>query len=366
MEKNDEREMLPIKNNRVWLAAGSVILLLCLAVIITFKKSGINSYNQTAFVMGTVFQISIETTGEDPTPKLIEKGNELERNTLSWRIDDSEVARINSFAGNKDGYPLSEEMENILTKCFEISEYTDGDFDVTIGALTRLWDIDSWASGENGRDTEEFVPPSQEDIQRALKYCGYDKVRIHEHRIYLPEGMSLDLGSVGKGLYLDDCRRILEEDVQNKSSLREGRSEENAYQSGIISAGGSILTCGKKKGTDDWNVGITDPFDSSQLYGSITVSENMCVSTSGPYERFVEYNGVRYHHILDPKTGYPAESDLESVTIVSEDGLISDALSTACFVGGAEKASDYADHYEADIFMIDDVGNEKGTIIINY
>ena len=324
------------------IAAVAVVLILILAVSPVSDRS--KSYEQTAFAMGTVFQISLRSSGDDPTPGLIELANELDRDILSYRSDTSEIARINSTAGKAEGCELSEDMEEIITQCLAISQQTDGAFDITIGALTKLWNIDGWASGDLEADGLEFVPPTESEIKDALSKCGYEKVRIENHRIYLPKGMSLDLGAVGKGIYLDRCAEY----VQGTS--------------GIISAGGSVRTCGKKGGTNDWNVGITDPFDKSQMYGKISVPMDLCISTSGPYERCVYYNNERYHHILDPKTGYPVNTDLESVTIVSPGGLICDALSTACFVTGEEKAKELALSYGADILMIRSDGSQTGTI----
>ncbi len=348
IEGSNEKNKTKKINTRGVLTVASVILLLAFAIFFTWEQNRFHSYEQTAFVMGTVFQIALEAEGEDPTPELIRLGNELEKETLSYRVDTSEIAAINQSAGSSDGYELSSEMEDILMKCLTISEQTDGAFDITIGTLTKLWDIDGWASGDNEAEGREFSPPSEEEIRKALEISGYEKVRLDDHRIYMPEGMSLDLGAIGKGIYLDSCGKLL--DVSTR---------------GIISAGGSIRTCGKKSDSQDWNVGITDPFSRSDIYGSIPVSENLCVSTSGPYERYVEYNNKRYHHILDPHTGYPVETDIASVTIVSDSGIISDALSTACFVTGEKKALELSEKYGADILIIKDDGSQTGTISVS-
>ncbi|MBE5844350.1 MAG: FAD:protein FMN transferase [Butyrivibrio sp.] len=327
------------------IAAVSVLILLGMITVLYYLPRWQNkTYNQTAFVMGTVFSFSLEGK-EDPTSELLQLGNSLEKDTLSRRVKDSEIAQINASAGDENGYPLSEEMEELLTTCFDISKKSEGAFDITLGALISLWDIDGWASGERG-DAKDFRPPSKADISSALECCGYEKVRIENHRIYLPEGMIIDLGAVGKGLYLDKCRGELSGNIN-----------------GIVSAGGSILTVGEKGDGSDWKVGITNPFEDG-LYATAVLGSDKCVSTSGNYERFVEYEGVDYHHILDPKTGYPAwikdseeDSDdqkvgVASVTIVSDSGLLSDALSTACFVLGEEKALELSAEYGAEIFII--------------
>ena len=335
------------------LIGGASVLILLLMVLLLYylPKWQTRAYNQTTFVMGTVFSISLEGK-EDPTVELVNLGNSLERDLLSRRIETSEIARINASAGDPKGYPLSQEMEELLGTCLDISEKSGGAFDITLGTVIELWDIDGWASGERG-DVEAFTPPGTDEIAKAMENCGYQKVRIADHRIYLPEGMILDLGAVGKGLYLDKCREMAKEDVR-----------------GIVSAGGSILTVGDKADGSDWKVGITNPFG-EELYGTAFTKGYKCVSTSGNYERFVEYDGVRYHHILDPATGYPAwvvfdsnnelpdssGTGIASVTIVSESGLLSDALSTACYVLGEDKGMELANTYDADILIIRNDGS---------
>ncbi len=344
---NENKPYIVINKKTIFTAA--LVMLVFAASFFAWNGNRSRKYDQTAFVMGTVFNVSLATNGEDPTPELINIGNELDKKVLSWRSESSEIAAINSSAGSVEGYELSEDMEALIVQCLKMSAQTDGAFDITVGALTKLWDIDGWASGENEADGAEFVPPSKEEIDEALNVCGYEKVKVEDHRIYLPYGMSLDLGAVGKGIYLDKCKDTFDNNV-----------------SGIVSAGGSILTCGKKPDGGKWNIGINDPFGTKDIYGSIEVDGEICVSTSGPYERFVTYEGVKYHHILDPHTGYPADTDLSSVTIVSQSGLISDALSTACFVLGEKGAYEIAEEYGAEIYTISNDGSEGGTITLRH
>ena len=179
-------------------ALGSVLVVIAFALLFVISDHRIKTYSQTAFIMNTVFQISLDTSGDDPTVDLVNLGNTMEKESLSRRISTSEIAKINRSAGTTDGYLLSGDMEELLSRCFQLSEDTGGAFDITLGALISLWDIDSYAAGD--KDEADFVPPSDGEIQKALEYCGYDKVRIEDHRIYMPKWMSLDLGSVGKGI----------------------------------------------------------------------------------------------------------------------------------------------------------------------
>ena len=157
----------------------------------------------------------------------------------------------------------------------------------------------------------------------------------------MPRGMSLDLGAVGKGISCDNLRDKLK-------SLN--------ISGAVISVGGSIVTYGRKPDGSAWNVGIVNPHDTSSYIGTLTLTGDWSVSTSGDYERYVEADGIRYHHIIDPETGYPADAGLSSVTVMSHYGALSDALSTACFVLGTEKAQDLLEQYDAYAVMVEHSG----------
>lgn len=158
----------------------------------------------------------------------------------------------------------------------------------------------------------------------------------------IPAEMQLDLGAVGKGVALDEILKTLEAHPEVSGA--------------VISVGGSILTYGSKPEGGAWQIAVTDPLDPSESVGVLTLDGGHCVSTSGDYERYVEVDGVRYHHILDPRTGSPAHSDVAGVTIVTKDGFLSDALSTACFVLGQEEGQKLLEKYDAEGLFIDHEG----------
>lgn len=272
--------------------------------------------------------------------QIMEEMDFLEKEMLSWRQEGSQVYEINAQAGADQGTELSEELLTILKKLWQVSEDSEGALDVTVGEVTRLWNIDSYAA-ERGVDTG-FQIPSSEQLSEALQDTGYEKVTFDENRIYLPEGMELDLGAVGKGIA---CDRILD-----------CLMEQEKVTGAVISVGGSILTYGEKPDGTPWNVGITNPQDTSSSLGSLLLYGKWCVSTSGDYERYVEVDGVRYHHIMDPAVGYPADSGLSSVTVLGKDGCLADALSTACFVLGEEKGRALLQKYEAEAVFVDHEG----------
>ncbi len=298
--------------------------------------------------MGTVVQQTVYASreaAESFNDKSMALLRELEQEELSWRLETSEVWRINASSGNGEGCGISEEMAALLEDCLELYERSDGAFDVTLGPLTRLWNIDKWAAG--GTDdggAEGFQLPSPAELEQALCMCGSGKVRLvpadsgeGEAKLFLPEGMQLDLGAVGKGLAQSRLGSLL---------------EEAGIRGAVISLGGSILTFGDKPDGSTWKVGIVNPFDTSSNVGILSLEGQWCVSTSGDYERYVEIDGRRYHHILDPDTGYPAVSDVRGVTILAKDGLLSDGLSTACFLLGPERGMELASEYGVDVLFV--------------
>lgn len=260
---------------------------------------------------------------------------ELEESRLSRKLESSELYQINQSVGSEQGSEISRELFELLDACEKMRLDSEGAFDVTIGALTMLWKMDERAAGEETRDL-----PAREELLEALSHCGSSKIRLQGDRIFLEKGVKLELGSVGKGAALDEIAKFL--------------SEKDL--AGIFSLGGSILTFGEKPDGTPWKVGVTDPMQPDQILGTLSLKGQWCVSTSGDYERFFLHDGARYHHLLDPATGYPAKSGVHSVTILCKNGFLSDALSTACFVLGKEKGMELARKYEAEVLFVDEDG----------
>lgn len=201
-----------------------------------------------------------------------------------------------------------------------------------MGKVIRLWDID----GENPHI------PAEDELNSLLENVGYDKVALDGNEVTMPEGVTLDLGAAGKGIGCDAAKKVLDAD-QNVSGM-------------ILNLGGSsVMSYGSKPDGSAWQVAVTDPRDTEGDYlGVVTLNGTEFLSTSGDYEKYFIEDGIRYHHILDPSTGYPARSGLTSVTVVCGDGLDADGLSTACFVLGREKAEELLKEYKADALFVDD------------
>lgn len=304
--------------------------------------------------MGTIIQQTIylnltDSEEENKTAEdIIQLVERLEKQELSWRLDTSMVYQINQNAGSEEGTGLLEPLALELEQVLQVSEESKGALDVTIGDVVRIWDIDAYCAGEK----QDFQLPASDEIQKALEGTGYEKISIKDQKIFLPEGIHLDLGAVGKGLA---CGRI-------KAYLEEQGSVKGA----VISVGGSILTFGDKPDGTAWKVGIVNPHDTGNDIGYLTLNGQWCVSTSGDYERYVEVDGKRYHHIIDPATGYPADSKVSSVTILGKDGLLTDALSTACFVLGVEDGLKLAQRFGVEALFIDQDGKQVLTEGMNH
>ena len=313
------------------------VLSLCLIVLTALTGcddiKNTSNYQNTGFAMGTVIAQNMYGSGEETAEQILDVIDKLEK-TISWRIEGTEVFLINQNAGTEEPVVVGEKLAGWLHACKEVYEKSDGALDVTVGPAARLWDI----GGENPRIPEE------QELKEAFVKIGADNLQVNGNQVvFAVEGGELDLGAVGKGIACDEILSFLKENVPDIS--------------GTFSVGGSVLIYGEKPTGQPWRVGIRNPLgEEGEYMGAVNIvqkqGEQMCVSTSGDYEKFFEEDGIRYHHILDPKTGAPAISDLISVTIISKSGFLSDALSTACFVAGREQGIEIADVFGAEVVMI--------------
>lgn len=325
----------------IWLAFWAVLLSLC-----GCGTRAPEHVQGAGTAMGTVIQqnLYISDGGEDFMGKILDLIVRMEEDTLSWRLETSEVYRINRAAGDGKSVQVSQELSGVIGRCLELTEDSGGAFDVALGPVVRLWNIDSWSSG---LPAGEFQIPDEQVLRQTLALCGSS--RLHAESVtdaesdvclvlHPEEGVMLDLGAVGKGLALDCILEMLKENPE--------------VSGGTVSVGGSVLTYGSKPDETAWRIGVANPKNPSEYIGVLYLEGQWCVSTSGGYERYIEIGGVRYHHILDPATGMPADSGLASVTIATKDGLLSDALSTACFVLGRDKGLELAVQYGAEALFV--------------
>lgn len=245
----------------------------------------------------------------------------------------SELYKVN----NKETSIISDELYELIETGLEYSRLSDGAFDITIGSVSRLWDFTS----------DSPSVPDTSLISNALEYVDYTKVTLNTdtagtHYIDMPDGFCIDLGAVAKGYIADKIKTFL---------------VDNGVKSAIINLGGNVLCIGEKKKNTDFTIAVKKPFsDTGEYMERLNINDSSVVS-SGTYERyFYSGDGTFYHHILNPKTGYPYESELCDVTIISHESTTGDCLSTTCFVLGADKGMELIeslDGIEA-IFMKND------------
>lgn len=287
---------------------------ICLIVAILSLLSGCSSGNVAStseefFAMDTFMRVTVY--GDRSEEMAEEAKNEIERiDELLSISGDSEIADINAHGGGR----ASPETRDILERAIEIGRWTDGAFDITLYPV-----VDAW-----GFFSGEYRIPDNEEIKELLLHTGIENINVNEDNsvVFAQQGMGIDLGGIGKGYAGQRVHDIL---------------AENGVSSALMELGGNICLLGTKPDGSLWRVAIMSPFDTSDRVGVIE-AKDVSIVTSGGYQRYFEEDGTTYHHIIDPSTGFPADSGLMSVTIVCSDGLLADALSTALFVMGEDEA----------------------------
>lgn len=285
------------------------------------------------FAMNTY--MTFTAYGEQAEDALADARARVEEVEALWSVTDeeSEIYQANHSGG--EPVNVSEETAELVSFALEMAEKTDGALEPTIYPVLRAW----------GFTTDTKQVPSQEEIDALLEDVGHEKITLDRTLLTVPEGMELDLGAVGKG-YAGD---LAAEAVRARG-----------IECAILSLGGNIQAVGSRPDGTDWRVGLRSPWEDGTL-GVLRVSDQAVV-TSGGYENYFEdEDGNVYWHILDPETGYPAKSGLLSVTIICPQGRLGDALSTALFVMGPQKAEEYW-RENGDFEMI--LVTEEGEILI--
>ena len=263
-------------------------------------------------VMGTSLQITVlgpdAEVLEEAIAAALAELKRVEDKFTTWRP--SELTRLNDKAG-AGPQQVSQEQARLIARALKIGELTKGAFDVTFKSFGRLWNFKA----------KPPVVPSAEQIKEALQRVGYQKVKVDlkANTVSLPKGTAIGLGGIAKGYGVDRAMRVL---------MKRG------IKHALVNAGGDLKALGRRHG-QSWEIAIKHPREREWVLAVLPVS-NVCVVTSGDYERFYEHEGKRYHHILDPRTGYPSEGCM-SATVVAPDAAFADALATAMCVLGPEE-----------------------------
>lgn len=294
----------------VFMALGLATILGYYFLYVPHLQASESRTQTTMILMDTLVDVRVDGRNSSELVKQAFTIMEDLEQTLSRFVENSEVAKINQQAG--EWVKVSPTTLQLIELGIKIGEVSHGAFDITIGAVLDLWGFGSGL----------YHVPTEEELAEALATVDYTQVEVNHNtsEVRIPQGTILDLGGIAKGFVVDS----------GISLLRKGK-----VQRSIINAGGDISVIGRRPDGQPWRVGVQDPDLPSDIRWILPLDNNSVV-TSGDYQRFFTKDGQRYHHILDPKTGYPARG-LRSVTIVGENGATSDALSTAVFVLGWEK-----------------------------
>lgn len=302
-----------------WLFALSVLIVLAVAVVyfVLLTQQRRQSYTQTGFAMGTLVEITVygNRAAKAALNSGFERIGDIER-LVSTTISDSDIALLNS-ASIASWVQVHADTAHLIASALGFARATHGGFDPTIGRLVDLWGI----------GTEGAGVPSEDAIARVLSDVGYQNLLLNEKQLQVMRvsDLHVDLGAIAKGYACDEVVEVL-------------RSA--GVDSGIVDLGGNIRVFGTKPTGQDWRVGIQDPDAPRGDYVCTVDISTGAVATSGDYERYFERDGIVYHHILDPATGYPASTGVRSVSVIAPTGMQADALSTGLFVLGIDELFD--------------------------
>lgn len=313
-------------------------------IIILFKKDAINTSNEKSFYsLGTINRIvAYGKDSEEALYKAYKRVLEIDDRMSAFK-DDSDIAKINRCAG-QEVQKVNADTFNLLKCSLEFSSLSNGAFDITIRPLTKLWDIGK---------KQNYIPP-KEEIEQVLPLINYRDLVLDEKNCtaYLnKKGQAIDLGGIAKGYAADEVKRIL---------------LENKIDSALINLGGNIVTVGNNQGNTPWRIGIQNPLAVRGQYIGSILSTNQTIVTSGSNEQFFIKDGIRYHHILSPLTGYPVNKGVLSITAICECSRDADALTTALFVTGIDNVKSLLSKANAqaifimnngDIFMTEGLRN---------
>lgn len=286
--------------------------------------------------MGSHFEITIvaedSTKANNYIDAAVNEISRIEKLISSWD-ETSQTSKINQNAGIKP-VKVDKELYQLIERSISISKLTDGAFDISYASMDKIWKFDG--SMKN--------MPSKDSIKASVEKVGYQNIILNNEAstVFLKlKGMKIGFGAIGKGYAADKAKQLL----QQKNVV-----------SGIINASGDMNTWGKQLNGDDWNVAITNPLDKNKAFALLPIT-NGAVVTSGNYEKYVSFNGVRYTHIIDPRTGYPSIGII-SATVFAPKAELADALATSVFVMGKEVGLNRINQLpNVECIIIDENGN---------
>lgn len=309
------------------------IAILMLGVQITYAQQ---VFHRTTLLMGSRFDLTVVGNNEEEANAFLDTAiveiTRIERLISSWDPN-SQTSAINANAGIKP-IKVEKELFDMIGRAIALSELTDGAFDISYASMDRIWKFDGSMK----------KLPSAEVVKKSVEKVGFEKIILNpdEQTVFLSQkGMKIGFGAIGKGYAADKAKQLL----MSKGVI-----------AGIINASGDMNTWGKQPDGKDWMVAITNPMNKDIAFAELPLKQGAVV-TSGDYEKFVLFDKVRYTHIINPQTGYPA-TGIISVTVFAQSAELADALATSIFVMGKDVGLDRIDQLpNIACIIIDDQGN---------
>jgi len=297
------------------------------------STSAQENFKRTLILMGSRFDITVVASNEKEGNEYIDSAifeiTRIEKLISSWDLN-SETSLINKHSGIKP-IKVDKELFDLIERSIAISALTNGAFDISYASMDRIWNYDG--------SMREM--PSEEEISNSIKKVGYQNISIDKEAqtVFLKlKGMKIGFGAIGKGYAADKAKALL---------------IEKGVKAGIINASGDLNAWGKQADGSDWMVAITNPLNKNKVFSWLPINDSAIV-TSGNYEKFISFDGIRYSHIIDPRTGYPS-TGIISTSIMTSNAELADAISTSVFVMGVETGLDFINQLKGvDCIIIDE------------
>lgn len=319
-----------MRKNQYWF--GVILTILGIAGMLAGCGKKKEPITDQAFLLNTFVTITIYDSGNKGLIQECFSRIEEYENILSSTREGSEIYEMNHRSADKQTWEVSADTRRVLDKGLYYSQLSEGKFDITVAPLTALWDF----TGDNPH------VPGQEQIDKAVEAVGYQNLKMDGNQVlFLSTNTQIDLGGIAKGYIADQIKDYL---------------VSRGVKSAIINLGGNVLCIGDRPDETPFRVGVQSPFADQQESALLLNIKDQAVVSSGTYERQFTENGKVYHHILDPFTGYPYENGISSVTIICDQAVDGDGLSTACFSLGLEEGKKLLDSMEdaVGIFIMQD------------
>ncbi len=302
------------RKRTLW-SVGTLLFIIALMIVYLVRVGAVPlQFDEHRIMMGTLVSITAYANDEAAARRAVEQAFDeiarIEKATTRYSPE-SGVAAINARGQGEETLYIDLDVSQVIARSLYISRVSGGAFDVTVGPLVDLWSFEEGAR-----------PPDGADVERVLARIGYEAIRLHptSGNMTLPPGAEIDLDGIAKGYAVDKAHRYLR--------------MSGAFSGAILDAGGDLRFLGSPPGGGPWKVGIKHPRGDGLL--GVVTADGGSVATSGDYQHWFELDGVRYHHILDPDTGYPARGAM-SVTVLTERCMDADAFATAVFVLGPRR-----------------------------